>query len=311
MGAMVLLQQMITLFLIIFCGCYLKKIDILSNVVCQKLSQLILNVSMPCVIIYSVLTQSGERDIKKVGIVFLISVIVYMILPIAGFAIAKVMHAPRGQQGIYAAMFTYSNVGFMGFPVIEALYGSEALLYAAILNIIFNLSAYSMGITMMHYGQPGKDGAGFSVKSLLSPGIIGTCIALVFYFFPISLPASVLGAMDYIGGLTSPLAMLLIGANLANIKISDAWKDIRIWVFTFFKQLVFPLLCWPLFDLWITDDYIKGILFLLLIMPVGNTVVLFATRYKMDESLAVRGVFVTTICSVVTIPLLAMILHLG
>ncbi len=311
MGATILFQQMITLFIIIFCGCYLKKIDILSKDVCQKLSQLILNVSMPCLIIYSVLTQEGERDVKTVGIVFLISIVIYMILPIIGLGIAKVTRAPLSQQGIYAAMFTYSNVGFMGFPVIEAVYGSEALLYAAILNIIFNLSAYSLGVTIMQYGQEKSEGTGFSVKSLLSPGIIGTCIALVLYFVPIHLPVSVLGAMDYIGGLTSPLAMLLIGANLAEIKISDVWKDIRIWVFAFLKQFVFPLLCWPFLTMCITDDYIKEILFLLLIMPVGNTVVLFATRYKMDESLAVRGVFITTICSVITIPLLAMILHLG
>lgn len=308
----ILLRQMIELFLIIACGYVLYKRNILSRDVDQHLSKMILNLTMPSLILYSVLIQSSSRDLVRVGQIFLISVLMYLLLPAISFLLVKILKVPDAQQGIYLCMNTYSNVGFMGFPVISALYGDEAILYAAIQNIVFNLSAYTCGILMVCRKTGNASQEQFSLKELfLSPGMLGTALAMLFYFFPVSLPSPVLGAMGSIGNLTSPVAMLLIGANLAEVPPKELLSDTRLYLFALLKQLALPLLAWPLLNILVSDTYIKGILMILLLMPTGNTVVLFANRYHLDDRLAVKGVFITTVLSIITIPLLFNLVGLG
>lgn len=162
---------------------------------------------------------------------------------------------------------------------------------------------------MMHYGSGKK--SGLSLKAILNPGMIGSILALLLYFFPVQVPAPVTGAIGSIGGLTSPLAMLLIGANLAGMPFKEMFNDWKVYLFTALKQLLVPILIWPLLCLTISDTYIRGIIFVLLSMPVGNTVVLFATQYKKDQVLATKGVFITTLFSLVSIPLVFTILHIA
>ena len=105
--------------------------------------------------------------------------------------------------------------------------------------------------------------------------------------------------------------MLLIGANLAGMPFREMFNDWKVYLFTALKQLLVPILIWPLLCLTISDVYIRGIIFVLLSMPVGNTVVLFATQYKKDQVLATKGVFITTLFSLVSIPLVFTILHIA
>ena len=222
----VLIAQMIQLFLIMFCGYGLFKLGILNPEVDSHLTRLMVNVTMPLIILNSVLTRTEADDSSRVITVFLVSLVVYLLLPLVSFSAVRLLHLPQNQQGVYAFMNTYSNVGFMGFPMITALYGEQALLYAAVLNILFNLSAYSIGVWMMHYGSGKK--SGLSLKAILNPGMIGSILALLLYFFPVQVPAPVTGAIGSIGGLTSPLAMLLIGANLAGMPFREMFNDWKI-----------------------------------------------------------------------------------
>lgn len=302
MDSTILLGQMIELFLVISLGALLFKLEITNVAVNAKITKLILDVTIPLLILSSVFSQTEERDPGKIIEVLIISILFYIILPILSFIVAKCMRVPVGQQGVYMFMHTFSNVGFMGFPVIEALYGEVGLTYAAVLNIIFNLAAYTLGVVMIHY-KTGKK-AENTLKTLLSPGIIGSVLALVFYFVPVTVPGPILGAISSVGGMTSTLAMLVIGGNLANIPFKKMITDKKVYLFTVLKQIIIPLLCWPLLKYGISDELVRGVIFILLLMPVGNTVVLFANKYEQDDELATRGVFITTVSSIVTIPLL-------
>ncbi|BBF41759.1 malate permease [Lachnospiraceae bacterium KM106-2] len=301
----ILFSQMIQLFLMILFGFILFKVKLMSVELNQKLTKLLVDFTLPMLIVSSVLTQQGERELDKVGKVFLISIVLCLVLPVISYVVIKLLHFPKGQQGIYMFMFQYSNIGFMGFPILDALYGKQAVLYTAVLNMIVTLSVYTIGVAMMY--AKGEDGTSVKeqihLNQLLTPGVIGSCLAIVLYFTAIKLPKEITGAIQSVGNLTSPLAMLMIGATLANMKLHEILDDKRVYVFAVIKQIVFPLLCWPLFRQWISDSYMRGVLFILLLMPVANTAVLFATRYHADEKLAAKTIFVTTVLSILSIPL--------
>ena len=125
----------------------------------------------------------------------------FVVLPGIGFFLAKLIRAKKEQIGLYTFMNAYSNVGFMGFPVIEGLCGSVGLFYAAIFNLIFNLSTYTLGIWMMNKGR--EDAEKFNVKRLLSPGVLLSALSIVIYFLDIKFPTVITETIESIGSITS------------------------------------------------------------------------------------------------------------
>lgn len=302
----ILINQMLRLFLMIFIGYVLYKINIMDAELNKKLTRLILDVTLPAMVIASVMNPEGERDYKTIGFVILVSFLIYVFLTVFSFLLIKLLHFPKEQQGLYIFMHIFSNIAFMGFPIINAMYGKSALLYNGILTIFFNLTAYSIGPMIITYKggklQADKEHA-ISGKDLLNPGVLSGLLAIGIYFLPVTFPSVVTGVFDSIGGLTSPLAMLLIGGSLAKVPLKEVVSDWRVYFFTVVKQIAIPLLLWPILKVAIADEFIRTILFILILMPVANTAVLFATRYDQDEKLAAKNIFVTTVISLVTIPL--------
>lgn len=301
MDIQILTNQLIQLFLIICMGYLLYKIKIFSTEVNQKLTKLLLNVSLPAMIVSSVLEQTERPPVDEVLMVFAVAVAMYIILPVISIALVKLMRIPKSQQGLYMFMNTFSNVGFMGFPIISALYGEKGVFYAAIINIIFNLSVFTYGIIMMHYASGEK--ADLNLKKLLSPGILCSVFAVLVYAFNINLPTPVESAIGTLGSITTPLAMLLIGSTLATMDIKSVFNDGRVYVFSVIKQLVLPIILFFAAKMLIHNEYILGITFIMLLMPIANTALLFATEYGRDEKLAAKTVFITTLMSLITIPL--------
>ena len=302
MDTSVILNQMIILFIMIFIGYFLFKAGIITPEFNRLLTKLILNLTMPCLILNSVLQSSGDRNYKTVLLVFGIAIAMYIILPIISTIIIKLFHFPKPQQELYIFMMIFSNVGFMGFPLIAAVYGDGAVFYTAIFNIIFNLSSFTFGIWLISHGTSIK--ITFTVKRLLTPGVIFSLLAIVLYFLNINLPQVIVSPINSIGAMTTPLAMLVIGSTLATMKIRDIFNDWHVYPFALIKQIMLPFLLYPVIHYFITDDLILGITFIMLLVPVANTSVLFATEYGNDEQLAAKNVFITTLLSVITVPLM-------
>lgn len=305
MDIAIVLRQLVTLFLLMGTGYFLFKIRLLDTEFDRRLTKLLINVTMPLLIISSVLKLDEKAPARTVLFVLAAALILYMILPAIGWLFAKILVVPREQFGLYVYMTTFSNVGFMGFPLIAALLGDEAVFYTALFNIIFNLSSFSYGILLIGYG--GDNRVKPDLKLLLSPGILLSLLSVVLYFADISFPAPVTEAIDYVGGLTTPLAMLLIGASLASMNLKEMFRDFRMYPYIILKQIVLPLALYPAFRLFMQDELLLNVTLIMLCVPVANSAVLFSTEYHADEKLAARCVFLTTLCSIVTIPLVIMI----
>ena len=291
----VLFNQLIMLFLIICTGYLAYKLQYFDELTNKKLNKLVVNITLPMTTIDSVLSMAQRPK----G-----SIILYAVLPIISFIIIKLIKMPFNTQGIYTFMLTFSNVGFMGFPVIQAAFGSEqgttAVFYAAILNIIFTCCTFTYGVVLIGYGTAKK--MAFTLKSILSPGIICSLLSIVIYALDISFPIPITNAISILGNLTSPLAMMLIGSTLASMKIGEIFKDKRVYLFTFVKLIIIPLICYPLFQLFIKDTLVRNVFFIESLMPVANTALIFATEYDLDKKLTSRTIFLTTLLSLFTIP---------
>lgn len=305
MDISIIFSQLLILFIIMALGYLLNKIGLMTKTFNAQLTKLILNVTTPALILDSVLGEDTTLSGKTVLITFIVGAGMYLILPVFAKLITLLLRTPKEQRGIYDFISIYANVGFMGFPLVAAILGPDALLLTAIFNIVFNLSVYSVGIMIICQNSDRKER--FSPKKIFTPGILFSILAVFLYLFHVSFPQTICTVIKNVGSLTSTLAMLVIGSTLATMSLKDMFTDVRVYAHMIVRQLLLPLLCWPLMKLLIHDNLLLTVTFIMLIMPVGNTSVLFATEYGQDQTLAAKSVFITTVCCIITIPLLVMI----
>ncbi|MBP5083417.1 MAG: AEC family transporter, partial [Methanomicrobium sp.] len=228
---------------------------------------------------------------------FAISIAVAVIVPM--FIPAK-----YSERGVFSFMLVFSNLGFMGIPVTQAIFGTDAVFYTTLFMLPFNLLVFTIGILMLRPDMR----MNFNPKLFVNPGIIASIIGMLFFFTGFTIPSPVYDVMDYLGSTTTPLAMVVTGALLAMMPFSNLFSDYRIYILSAFRLLIIPVIVYLVISPYATDPVIFAIPVLLAAMPAAANSVILAEEYNADSSLASKGVFITTLLSIVTIPLLAVIL---
>jgi hypothetical protein len=295
---------MVQLFLVLGLGYLAAKREVANQNFGTQLSRFILSITIPCLMIASTATMPADTDSQEILLMFEVSILFYLIMPFIAYLIVRLIGIKKEQRKLYMYMTIWSNVGFMGFPVIAAIFGESAIFYATIFNLIFNVSNFTLGIMLMS-----KDGkAALNLKNFLSPGIVASLLAVAMVAADIHLPAVLNSTVKMVGDTTTPLAMIVIGVSLAGISFKSVFTEIRLYPYLLIKQLLLPVLAYLLLKNFITNPYILGIAVIIIAMPVATSAVLFANRYDNDVALATKGVFITTLASVVTIPLITYLL---
>lgn len=303
MDTNVIVSQMIILFLILALGYFIFKIKLVDDNFTKQFSALVIKVTMPALLLSSVLDITERQPLRDVLTSFGIAVaLFFIVMPIVGFLLAKLFRVKHNSTGLYVFMATFSNVGFMGFPVISALAGEVGLFYAAIYNLVFNVAVFTLGVWLVNHDKDGES-SGFDIKLLLSPGVIAALLAIALYFMNIKLPVLLCETIRSVGSITSPSAMLIIGCTLAKMDIKTVFSDWRLYPWILIKQIVIPILLWIPLAMIIKNEILLTVTFILFLMPVANNAVLFANTYNGDAELAARSVFLTTLFSLLTVPI--------
>lgn len=305
----VLFNQLFQLFLIMCVGYFVFKVKIFNEEVNKHLNSFVINITLPCLTISSVLTIDQKPENSVLITLFVSSIIFFIIMPAASFIIVKIMlktmNIATSRQGIYMFMMIFSNVAFMGMPILSNVCGAQgatAVFYAAILNIIFNIAAFTYGIIIIGYGDTMK--ATFQLKNILTPGIICSILALFIYALNFHFGQTITSVLTTVGNLTSPLAMLLVGSTLATVELKQVFNEWRIYVFTIIKQILLPFIAYPIYRLFIRDDLLFTVMFIEFLMPVANIALIFSTQYHLDNKFVSKAIFISTLTSIVTIPLM-------
>lgn len=324
---MLLLEQMAVLFLLMGIGyfCYRKKI--ITDEVSKKLSAIVVNIANPALVLTGCL---GEEKIqgRELLTTVIIIVAVYAALLIIAQLLPLLLRVEKGSRGTYKAMTVFSNIGFMGFPVVAALYGNGAILYAALFTIPYNILIYTYGISAMTAsttaastvtasaltaGEKGdeekgeRNGVSFLLGRILNVGVIACIITVIIYFFQIPVPKVAADTITHLSNLTAPLSMMVIGASLAAIDLKKLFMDVRLLLFSAIKLLVIPAVGMLVIRQFVDNEIICGVCLVMLATPVGSMTAMLAQQYDGDYEMASRGVALTTILSVATIPLVSML----
>ncbi|KAF5072669.1 Membrane transport protein [anaerobic digester metagenome] len=303
MDIMVVINQMMMLFIIMMIGYAAVKLHLVDMDFQKKLSGFILQVTMPFLMISSVSGTDRSGAGETVLVTFVVAGLSYLITPLLGYLTARLLRVPRDQVRIYIFLTMFSNIAFMGFPVIHAIFGKQAMVIAIIFNLFFNVLQFTIG-TSLFSGEKMK----LDLNTFRSPAVIASILAIIMFVFGIELPPALQSAFQSLGGTTTPLAMLVIGISLAGIPLREIFTELRLYPFTLIKQIIIPALTFVLLKPFIQDPLILGVSVIILAMPCPTMAVIIANRYNREVGLATRAVFLTTLASVATIPLIASLL---
>lgn len=298
-------MQIVSLFLIMIIGYILRKSNVFDDASNVRFTRLIIYVSLPAQIVKAFATNQGIVSNKEVLFMFGVSIVAYLLYAMIGFAFNLVFRVPKSKRGTYLFMMMFGNVGFMGFPLTEALLGEEALIYAVIFNVIFNLIVYSVGIIMI---SDKEEGANFNYKKLLNMPLLSAVVSIILYFCKIQIPDVLIKSLDYMGNVTTPVAMLILGSTIAGMAWKELFDEWRIYVFTVFKLLVIPSVVIILLKVAPEmNPLIYGSVILLSATPVATNTTMLAIEYGGDMRLSSKGIFFTTLLCMLTIPLIQML----
>ena len=298
-----------------------RKLHLMNDRLDEGLSRIVLDITLPCLIVGSVLTSENLPSSGTVGTIFLVSCAAYAVIMLIALIAPYVMRLPRGERGAYSFMTAFGNVGFIGIPVCSAVFGPDAVLYVAILNIPFNLLIFTVGILLLTEGgkrlagadgvQTGdhraarRDQLRTGAKSLLSPTLLSCVLAMVLALAGVTCDNIVSDVITLLGQMTVPAAMLIIGSSLARMPIREMMGDWRAYAVSAFRLLVVPLSLLGLMTLaHVSGELLVGALVLTAGMPVATNGTLLAIKYGGDLDALARGTFVSTVLTFATLPFL-------
>ena len=300
MDIMVVFQTMLKLFLLLILGFVLFKCHIFDEYTNKKISALIVNVASPMLIISSIAGVEGSNK----SIVFLMigaGILMYIGFIILGKIINRIFPFPKKDWPVYECMVVFANTGFMGYPVLLDVFGQEAVFYASLIHMAFNFFVYTYAIMCLTKGDDSEFKLNF--KQLLTPGIILIFVGIFIYLIDIQLPSVLMDTINSVGSLTAPLSMMMIGSSLAVYPIKDSFTDWRSYVFAFVRLMIVPFVTMIMCRLLHIDAYYANITIITNAMPVGSMVLMLATQYNANVKIVTRNIVVSTLLSVITIPI--------
>jgi len=298
---MLVFQQMLVLFIIMLIGYICCRVGIITEEGGKKLSAIVVNVANPAMIL-TASTGTGEKvQGSALALTLGVAFGMFAVLLLISYLIPIVLRVERKSAGVYRVMTIFSNLGFMGFPVVAALYGNGALIYATLFVIPYNLLIYTYGINAMKTSA--QDREKLKLGKVFNIGVIACIITMTIYLLKPPIPIVVSSTVSILSNLAAPLSMMVIGASLASIDLKALFTDARLLVFMVIKQLLIPIVGALLIKQFISDQTLVGVCVIMLAMPVGSMTAMLAQQYGGDFELSTKGVALTTLLSVVTIPL--------
>lgn len=304
---MLLLQQMIIMFLLMSVGFVGSKIGMITEETSKRLSAIVVNIANPAMILVSGISDERMegRELLSLTVVILA---IYAVLLLLAYLLPVLLRVDPKSRGVYQAMTVFSNIGFMGYPIIAALYGSSAILYGALYSIPFNILIYTFGVSALRKKENGAEKKKLSLKEVLNIGVITSIISLILYLWQIRVPGFLTDTLSYLGNLTAPLSMMVIGASMTSISLRELFTDVRLLLFSLIKLLLIPVLGMLLIRQVVTNEVICGVFMIMLTTPVGSMTAMLAQEYDGDYETASRGVTLTTLLSVITMPVVSLLL---
>ncbi len=306
MNFQIVLNQVLILFLILIAGAVAGKAGIIADSASKKLSELLLFVTSPMMVLGSFFFEySTEKLMNGLIVLGLAIIFFFFTIIISGF-----LYKGYDEKVKPILRFTavFSNCGFIGLPMMKALFGQEGVFLGSFYIVAFNLFVWTFGLAMFQGGNGKKDTIKSLKKALTTPAIICVYIGVIIFVFRVPVPDVVKKAVNYIGDMTLPLSMLIVGSLISTAKLKTIFNDIRAYYASFVRLIVIPFAAYLILHFTGLPWMPVAVVITALAMPVAANTTIFADMYDKDAVFASKAVTLSTMISIITAPLIISLL---
>lgn len=295
-------ESVFSLFIIILVGVYGSKKKIITPEVNKGLTDILIKLALPFMIVSSFMFTYDDTIKSNVLNTFFYSIIAYALMAVLSYIILIPVKKDKKTVLHFANVFV--NTGYVGFPVLNSVFGYEGVIYGSIFNVFFVILVWTYGI-MLYKGKLEKGYLKKEIVSLLfNPSIIAVIIGIILMVFDIEIKGALLTSIKSIGNITGPLSMFIIGVILSNVKIKQHLKDWTVYYGIAIKLIIIPIIIY-LLSL-IVGDSTKAVYSVIIMtaMPASAMTSILAESYDKEKEFAAIIVSATTLMSLITVPIL-------
>lgn len=292
---LVLLTQIATMFLLISIGYLLFMCKLITKQGSKELGNILLYIIMPSIILKSFMADGTLERLDKFKMAFLISFLAILL----SMVIARIIFGKKYKIEHFGTAF--SNAGFIGIPLVQAALGSEAVLYITPFVVLLNLLQWTYGVLVMT-----DDYKVIGIKKLIkNPVVISMVVGMVILLVKIPIPNLFYKTISYASDMNAPVAMIVIGAYLAQVNFKEIFKKKTVIVSSFVRLVVIPAMTILLLQVIPAQhNEMKIAILIVASAPIGSNVAIFAEMNGLDYGESVKEVCISTVLSIITMPII-------
>lgn len=304
--ALIVAKQVIIMFILILIGVIACRKNILSLNATRGLSDFILVIVAPCLLITAFNREINSKEVKGLFLAVILAIIFHIIAIVLGNLFIRKRES--SDYRVERMGCVYSNCGFMAFPLLSAILGDIGVFYGAIYVAIFNIVLWSGGVvTLTSWKEMNKK------KIFFNPGIIGVFLGMIFYFSQIKLPEVIYTPINYLATLNTPLSMIMIGVFLARVNVFKMLKNLRIYMVSLIRLIILPLVlilfikCTGLADIFTGASDVTIAISICCACPAAVSIILMVSKRKLNDEYGAEILAMSTLLSLVSLPLITML----
>ncbi len=297
------LEVMVVLFIIVILGYVACKLGYMGDKFDKKLSSIVVDITCPLLVLSSVMgDELPDRTLTLplLGVGFL----TYILLLVFGFWMPRLITKNHDDQGMIGFALMFANVGFIGYPIVSSIFGPHAVFYAALLNMPNTFFIFTAGVMLIKGEYSLKQ---FNPKVLVSPAMLGAFLAAIIVALGIHTPDIIARPVTMVGNITVPAALMIIGSSMAKLPIREIIGSPKVYITALLRLTIVPLSIYFLFKACGVSDLVNNINTVVIAMPVASFGTMFCLKYGRNPSLITETTFITTLGSIITIPLITLL----
>lgn len=296
-----ILSKLVQFFLVLLLGVWLAKVKMISEQSLRLLSQLVTKAFLPAFTFCSMYIGNSRKQLSDGVPVLFITFFFYLSIMLLFALLSKIIGIKEERQRTFQALFIFGNTGFIGFPIIQSLYGGEGTIYMALFSVVDQLILWSYGVWLCSSRGRGK----FQVKNLLNPCMVAIIAAISFLLADIHIPKIFLDSAASVGNANTGVCMIYLGALLYYSNLRFVLKEKELYIGIAVKMLVLPICVHLLFSNFVPNTVMRGTLVMLSALPTMTVIPILVKNGSSEGEYAAGVTMVTLIASLVTLPVVA------
>ena len=295
-----LLGKMLVFAVLMLIGYLMARRGAIGPAFTRTASSLVLNVFMVGTILNSMISTGAERDLSNLPEIILMTFMMTLIGYATAWIVTRLVRIEPANAPSFEILMGVGNSMFIALPIAGALYGAYAVFIVSLSCIPFNVFLYSYGVWRIRGTESGK----LRVKDMFSIPLIATLLGLLILVLDLSVPKVIVDIFSSLSGATMPMSMMVIGASLGSVSLLDAFRNPKLAILSAVRLILIPILTWVICRFLTDDPVLLMTCMIIAASPSAVIVSVIAIQYGRDGVFASEAVQHSTICSIVTIPLL-------